>query len=143
MRPVVAGVIMVTVAGGGLPSGVVDAGPTRRPAPQAVLNPPVEEACGVDITLVLDASGSIQSSDAVDDVRDAAHAFLTALKDTNSTARVVDFGTVARETAPPGALVTTDSLAAGSVLAAHICQIVELEDGRIRRLRNYDCYEPW
>lgn len=115
MRPVVAGVIMVTVAGGGLPSGVVDAGPTRRPAPQAVLNPPVEEACGVDITLVLDASGSIQSSDAVDDVRDAAHAFLTALKDTNSTARVVDFGTVARETAPPGALVTTDSLAAGGV----------------------------
>lgn len=86
-----------------------------RPAPLAVTNPPVEEACGLDITLVLDASGSIQSSNAVDDVRDAADAFLTALKDTNSTARVIDFGTVARETAPSGALVTTDSLASGGV----------------------------
>ena len=84
-----------------------------RPAPLAVTNPPVVEACGLDITLVLDASGSIQSSNAVDDVRDAADAFLTALKDTNSTARVVDFGTVARETAPAGTLVTTSSLASG------------------------------
>ena len=39
--------------------------------------------------------------------------------------------------------IAIGALAAGSVLTAHICQIVELEDGRIRRLRNYDCYEPW
>jgi uncharacterized repeat protein (TIGR01451 family) len=86
-----------------------------RPAPMAVTNPPVVEACGLDLTLVLDASGSIQNSNAVDDVRDAADAFLTALKDTNSTARVIDFGTVARETAPTGSLVTTASLASGGV----------------------------
>ena len=88
---------------------------TVVPVGAAVTNPPVQEACGLDITLVLDASGSIQSSNAVDDVRDAADAFLTALKDTNSTARVIDFGTVARETAAAGTLVTSDSLAAGGV----------------------------
>ncbi|MFM2077024.1 MAG: hypothetical protein RJA49_914, partial [Actinomycetota bacterium] len=95
--------------------GVAQGSPALMPAPRAVLNPPVPEACGLDITLVLDASGSIQSSNAVDDVRDAADAFLTALKDTNSTARVIDFGTVARETAPEGSLVTTASLGAGGV----------------------------
>ena len=47
--------------------------------------------------------------DAVEQVRDAAEVFLDALKDTGSTARVVDFGTVARQTAPAD-LVTTPSM---------------------------------
>jgi uncharacterized repeat protein (TIGR01451 family) len=79
-------------------------------------NPPIAEQCGLPMTLVLDASGSISSAGAVETVRDAAEVFLDAVKDTGSTTRVIDFGTFSRVTA--GAeLVTTDSMAPGGVHA--------------------------
>jgi LPXTG-motif cell wall-anchored protein len=81
---------------------------------QAVPNPPIEESCGVDVTLVLDASGSISNSGAVEDVRDAAEAFLDALANTNSTARVTQFATVSEELAP-STLVDDASLAEDGV----------------------------
>jgi len=90
-----------------------------RPAAAAVTpvaNPPVPDECGLPLTLVLDASGSIESEGAVENVRSAAKAFLDAVKDTGSTARVVDFGTVARQTAPADP-VTTASMAPGGVHA--------------------------
>ena len=73
--------------------GGVGASPAHA-AVTPVANPPIVERCGVDITLVLDASGSIQSSNAVNDVRDAADAFLDALSNTGSTARVTQFATL-------------------------------------------------
>ncbi|WCO69099.1 hypothetical protein PO878_10215 [Iamia majanohamensis] len=85
------------------------------PTPRAVApldNPTVDDSCGIDVTLLLDASGSIGSSE--DEVRGAGEAFLDALADTSSTARVLDFGTVARETAP-ATLVTSESVAPGGV----------------------------
>jgi hypothetical protein len=90
-----------------------------RPAAAAVppaANPAIAESCGVDVTLVLDASGSIQSSNAVDDVRDAAEAFLDALRNTNSTARVTQFATVSAQLASR-TLVVDSSLAPGGALA--------------------------
>jgi uncharacterized repeat protein (TIGR01451 family) len=69
-------------------------------APPVAPNPPIEESCGVDLTVVLDASGSIESSHAVEDVRNAGDALLTALKNTNSTARVTQFATFAQQLAP-------------------------------------------
>ncbi len=57
-------------------------------------NPPIEQSCGLELTLVMDASGSVSSSHAVDDVRAAGDALLTALKNTNSTARVTQFATL-------------------------------------------------
>jgi uncharacterized repeat protein (TIGR01451 family) len=81
-----------------------------------VTNPTMQEECGIPLTLVLDASGSIDSSHAVNTVRDAASTFLGALKNTGSTARVLDFGTVARQTAAP-VLVTDQSLATGGAHA--------------------------
>ena len=66
------------------------------PAP----NPPIAKACGIDVSLVLDASGSVESAHAVGDVRDAAAELLDALKDTGSTARVLQFATLAEELAP-------------------------------------------
>lgn len=80
------------------------------PAP----NPPIEKACGIDVTLVLDASGSVNSSHAVGNVRDAATAFLDGLADTGSTARVIQFATIAQQLAPRG-LITADSIASGGV----------------------------
>ena len=70
-----------------------DAQATIPPGPQPVApNPPMADSCGTDAVLVLDASGSIDSAHAVDDVRDAGEAFLDALADTGSTARVLQFG---------------------------------------------------
>jgi uncharacterized repeat protein (TIGR01451 family) len=94
------------------PIGLGPAASTALAATVPAPNPPIAEACGVNVTLVLDASGSIESAGAVGDVRDSARAFLDALADTNSRARVVDFGTVARQTAPMD-LVTTASLQPG------------------------------
>ena len=78
-------------------------------------NPPIEESCGVEVTLVLDASGSISSAGAVDDVRNAAQSFLDSLKNTDSTARVTQFATASEQLAPP-TLVTDASLGPGGVL---------------------------
>ncbi len=52
-------------------AGLVAAGVVVLPATPAVAavptdpNPPIEKACGIDVTLILDASGSVQSSHAV------------------------------------------------------------------------------
>ncbi len=83
-----------TVAGG----LVVVVAPSNPAA--AVTNPPIADSCGVDVTLVLDASGSISSSHAVDTVRSAADDFLDSLVNTNSTARVLQFGTLSEQLAP-------------------------------------------
>src|SRR5262245_41957040 len=47
-------------------------------------NPAVDEQCGLPVTLVLDASGSIENFGAVEKVRGAARVFLDALKNTGS-----------------------------------------------------------
>lgn len=85
------------------------------PGPQTpVANPPIADSCGTNVVLVLDASGSIESSNAVDDVRDAGAAFLDALADTGSTARVLQFASVSEQLAGQ-AEVTAQSLQSGGV----------------------------
>lgn len=37
--------------------------------------------------------------------------------------------------------VDMGQLGKGTTLTAHICQVLELDGGKIRRMRNYDCYE--
>ena len=86
----------------------------RRPR-RTVANPLIADSCGVDVTLVLDASGSIQSSNAVSKVRNAAEAFLDSLRNTKSTARVTQFATVTQELAPY-TLVDDAALAQGGAL---------------------------
>ena len=100
-----------------LPVGLGVGVPTASAAPTAPApNPLVPEVCGINVTLILDASGSVSQAHAVEDVRDSARAFLEALADTSSTARVIDFGTVARVSAPR-TVVTTASLEEGGVFA--------------------------
>lgn len=86
-------------------------------APNA--NPPIEDTCGVDLTVVLDASGSVSSSHAVDDVRNAAEALLESLSNTDSTARVTQFATVAEQLAP-STLITDGSLGTNGALRTAI-----------------------
>jgi predicted ester cyclase len=39
--------------------------------------------------------------------------------------------------------VSLGNLAAGHQLRAHLSMFLDLHDGKIVALRNYDCYEPW
>ncbi len=60
-------------------------------------DPSIKETCGLDATLILDASGSIQSAGAVNTVRNAGKDLMFALKDTNSTLRITQFATFSGE----------------------------------------------
>ena len=98
------------------------AGPGAAPATAAVTpvtNPQITEKCGVDLTLVLDASGSVQQSNAVNQVRDAAEAFLDALSNTGSSARVTQFATVTEQLAP-STVVDDESLGPDGTLRGAI-----------------------
>jgi len=93
---------------------------TVPPGTQPVIsNPDIADSCGTNVTLVLDASGSIQSSNAVDDVRDAGEAFLDALADTGSTARVLQFASISEQLAPQ-VEVTAASLQTGGAFRTAI-----------------------
>lgn len=92
------------VAGTAAPASAVD------PLP----NPEIPAQCGLGVTLVLDASGSVSSSNAVGAVRTAAEAFLDAFQDTGSTARVTQFASLSEELAPRG-IIDAASMQAGGV----------------------------
>jgi len=72
-------------------------------------NPTLPPRCGINVMLVLDKSGSIESSHATQKVRDAAQAFLTSLSGTGSKVSITDFSTTADQ-AVPYTIVTTDSI---------------------------------
>ena len=73
-------------------------------------NPTLAPRCGIDVMLVLDESGSIQSSGATETVRNAARAFLDALSGTGAAVSIIDFSTTAGR--PVGyTTVTPDSIA--------------------------------
>jgi uncharacterized repeat protein (TIGR01451 family) len=76
------------------------------PAP----NPNLPPRCGINVMLVLDESGSIGTSGATEQVRDATRAFLNALSGTGSKVSIVDFSTTAAR--PVGyTTVTSESIA--------------------------------
>jgi uncharacterized repeat protein (TIGR01451 family) len=79
-------------------------------------NPSIPRQCGLGVTLVLDASGSVQSSNAVGAVRSAADAFLDAFVDTGSTARVLQFASLSEELAPRQ-IIDDVALAPGGALS--------------------------
>ena len=61
------------------------------PAP----NPDLPPRCGINVMLILDESGSIGSSGATQDVRNAAKAFIGALSGTGSKVSIIEFSTSA------------------------------------------------
>ena len=85
-----------------------------RPIEQPIPNPPLTKACGLNVLMILDESGSIATSNATQDVRNAFKAFTGAIKNTSSAMAVAEFSRVARLPAigsfPPGEYITvTDS----------------------------------
>jgi len=94
-------------------SALVVVGPASpASAADPLPNPTIPAQCGLGVTLVLDASGSVQTAGAVSQVRTAAEAFLEAFADTGSTARVLQFASLSEQLAPR-AEVTGASLATG------------------------------
>ncbi len=83
-------------------------------------NPDLQKACGLDVLMVIDESGSIAQSNATDDVRNAFRAFVASLKNTGSRMSVVEFSTVARLPAiagtPAGTYVTIDDFSEPSFI---------------------------
>jgi uncharacterized repeat protein (TIGR01451 family) len=86
------------VAALGRPAGAAP-GEDDTPIP----NPNLVAACGIDIEVILDRSGSIASAGATEDVRRAFRAFTAALNNTGSRLAVADFSTVARLPLPGAA----------------------------------------
>lgn len=82
-------------------------------------NPKVEEKCEMDFSLMLDASGSIKSANAVEDVRGAAQAFVDALNGSKSTVRLEQFATATSVLASRH-VVDDTTLAPGGALAVGI-----------------------
>ncbi len=63
-------------------------------------NPNLAAACGLDVMLVLDESGSIGSAGETGTVRSAARGFLDALAGTGSAVSIVNFNTTASQPVP-------------------------------------------
>jgi uncharacterized repeat protein (TIGR01451 family) len=83
-------------------------------APATVPNPDLQPACGTKVILVLDESGSIQSTAGAETaVRSAANAFANGLADTGSQLAVIEFGTSAKRVFD----YTTVTSGAGGTLA--------------------------
>ncbi|MCB0113233.1 MAG: VWA domain-containing protein, partial [Caldilineaceae bacterium] len=58
-------------------------------------NPDLPDACGLDVMLILDSSGSIDTAGQVDNVRNAAQSFVNSLAGTGSRLAVVEFASTA------------------------------------------------
>ncbi len=86
----------------------------RRPASPLLPspNPDLTKACGLDVLMIIDESGSISNSGATNDVRNAFRAFVASLKNTGSKMSVAEFSTVARLPSigglPAGTYITID-----------------------------------
>ena len=68
--------------------------------PPAAPNPALPAACGLNVMLVVDSSGSIASAGAEPAVRSALNAFIGALNDTGSDLGLIDFDTTATSLSP-------------------------------------------
>ena len=73
-------------------------------------NPDLDAACGLDVLMILDESGSIQSSGATDEVIDAYTTFVSALANTGSRVAVIDFSKQAQLAVDRYVTVTTNTL---------------------------------
>ena len=110
---------VAAVLGAAILLGTLAPGATTSAASalDSVPNPLIANSCALDVTLVLDASGSVESFGAVEQVRDAARGLLDALSGTGSTARITQFGSLSAELAPR-TLVETGALDPGGTLDA-------------------------
>ncbi len=113
-RRIVAAASAAAVVALGIPLGVgvASAAQTQPTRVAPVDNPKGANSCGLDVVLVLDASGSIGQYNATNDVKNAANAFLSGLANTNTRVGIVKFSTTATAVVPEE-YVTTASTSTG------------------------------
>ncbi len=87
----------------------------------SITNPDLTKACGLDVLMILDESGSIASSHATDEVQDAFRAFVDSLKNTGSSMSTIEFSTVAR-------LPSIGGVAAGEYITIDDSTLPDFED---------------
>ena len=95
LRKTVGGLASTALVVGLTPAGIVVAAPASAAVPSPATNPTLQ-GCGIPVTLVLDASSSIDGDEQTQ-VKQAANAFLDGLDNTNSTARIVQFSGTSAE----------------------------------------------
>ena len=83
-----------------------------------IANPDLEAACGIDILMILDESGSIGSAGATGAVQNAFRAFTRALNNTGSRLAVAEFSTVARLPLLPAAASRAYTTVTNATIAA-------------------------
>lgn len=86
MRRIAIALTVLTILAGLTPIGAPSAGA------QTVANPDLVPSCGVSITLVIDRSNSIDTTEA-NDIRDASRALIRGLVGTGAKVQVIAFGT--------------------------------------------------
>ena len=102
LRRFLAGATTTAVVGGMLALGSPAAATSTRTDNPSVIG------CGLPITLVLDASGSIEQGAERDAVKAASIAFLNGLADTSSSARIIQFSTTSEQLSPRLPIAGTD-----------------------------------
>ncbi len=83
-------------------------------------NPDLQSSCGVDVTVILDESGSIDSAGAILQTENAVEALANGLAGTGSSARFVEFSTNARDAIIGGSTaptLVTDAYVSGPLSA--------------------------
>ena len=106
-RKLLSAVTSTAVVAGMVSAGVIA---TATPAAADVPNPTLV-GCGIPITLVMDASGSIDGTEATA-MRTASKAFLSGLEGTGSTARIVQFAQTSQQIAARVPITTGANLTA-------------------------------
>lgn len=92
--------------------------PPAAAAVTPIANPTLAASCGIDVSLVLDASSSIQTSGSINRVRDIGFGLADALAGTGSTLQISEFATFARTLAQRESVNSTTVGGTGLVTAA-------------------------
>ena len=86
--------LLATIIVASVPPPAADAAPGESQIP--IDNPDLQRACGLTVMVILDESGSIDTSDATEDVRNAYRAFISSLNNTGSSVATIEFSSQAR-----------------------------------------------
>ncbi|MDH3308479.1 MAG: VWA domain-containing protein, partial [Acidimicrobiia bacterium] len=110
---------------------------TTGSAGAAEANPDLDPSCDIDVSLVLDASGSIQGFGAVPDMRQLGLGLVEGLTDRGTRLGVVEFGTFADEPIP---LTPVTGATAAEIFNPYFSGRASPSyyDGRVGRYTNWD-----
>ena len=107
-------------------------------------NPNLPPRCGINVMLVLDKSGSIESSGQTENVREATRAFLNALSGTGASVSITDFSSTAKQQVGYTTVTARDDRGPVRVLPQERLQAERLHElaSRVRRRQGGQRADP-